>query len=64
MGQARMQTKRRKIVDDDEQMQMNVPMAGNQSNQMQMNGQNVDHSQSQNLYGPERKNSQLEPVED
>ena len=64
MGQARMQTKRRKVVDDDEQMQMNVPMAGDQLNQMQMNGQNVDLSQSQNLYGPERKNSQLEAVED
>ena len=62
MGQVRMQTKRRKIVDDDEQM--NIPMAGDQPNQMQMNGQNVNHSQSQNLYGPERKNSQLEPVED
>ena len=62
MGQVRMQTKRRKIVDDDEQM--NIPMAGDQPNQMQMNGQNVNHSQSQNLYGPERKNSQLEAVED
>ena len=58
-----MQTKRRKVVDDDdEQMQMNVPMAGDQPNQM--NGQNADHGQSQNLYGPERKNSQLEAVED
>ena len=59
-----MQTKRRKVVDDDEQMQINVPMAGDQPNQMQMNGQNVDPNQSQNLYGPERKNSQLEAVED
>ena len=59
-----MQTKRRKVVDDDEQMQMNVPMAGDQPNQMQMNGQNVDPNQSQNLYGPERKNSQLEAVDD
>ena len=59
-----MQTKRRKVVDDDEQMQMNVPMAGDHPNQMQMNGQNVGPNQSQNLYGPERKNSQLEAVED
>ena len=59
-----MQTKRRKVVDDDEQMQMNVPMAGDHPNQMQMNGQNVDPNQSQNLYGPERKNSQLEAVDD
>ena len=45
MGQVRMQTKRRKIVDD-EQMQMNAPMAGDVPNQMQMNGQNVDPNQS------------------
>ena len=64
MGQARMQTKRRKIVDDDEQMQMNAPMAGDHPNQMQMNGQNVDPNQSQNLYGSERKSNLLEAVED
>ena len=64
MGQARMQTKRRKIVDDDEQMQMNAPMAGDHPNQMQMNGQNVDPNQSQNLYGSERKNNLLEAVDD
>jgi hypothetical protein len=64
MGQARMQTKRRKIVDDDEQMQMNAPMAGDHPNQMQMNGQNVDPNQSQNLYGSERKSNLLEAVDD
>ena len=42
MGQARMQTKRRKIVDEDDQMQMNAPLAGDDPNQMQMNGQNFD----------------------
>ena len=50
MGQARMQTKRRKVVDEVDQkhanMNMNVPMAGDDPNQMQMNDQNPDHSQS------------------
>ena len=45
-------------------MQMNAPMAGDDPNQMQMNDQNVDHSQSQNVYGPERKNNFLEAVDD
>ena len=43
---------------------MNMPMAGDDPNQMQMNDQNIDHSQSQNLYGPERKNNLLEEVDD
>ena len=43
---------------------MNAPMAGDDPNQMQMNDQNVDHSQSQNIYGPERKNTHLEAVDD
>lgn len=46
MGQARIQTKRRKVVDDIDPMQMNAPMVGDGPNQMQMNDQNVDHSQS------------------
>ena len=46
MGQARIHTKRRKVVDDNDQMQMNAPMAGDGPNQMQMNEQNVDQSQS------------------
>ena len=56
--------KRRKIVNQEDQMQMNMPMAGDDPNQMQMNDQNIDHSQSQNLYGPERKNNLLEEVDD
>ena len=38
MGQARIQnSKRRKMDDDNDPMQMNAPMAGNDPNQMHMN---------------------------
>ena len=45
-------------------MQMNAPMAGDDPSQMHMNNQNVDHSQSQNIFGPERKNTYLEENDD
>ena len=51
MGQARMQTKRRKVnEEEDAQIPMNVPMnapmAGDGPNQMQDNNQSAEHSQS------------------
>ena len=51
MGQARMQSKRRKVnEEEDAQIPMNVPMnapiAGDGPNQMQEDNQNPEHSQS------------------
>ena len=51
MGQARMQSKRRKVnEEEDAQIPMNVPMnapmAGDGPNQMQDDNQNAEHSQT------------------
>ena len=49
MGQARMQSKRRKVNEEENDqipmnMPMNAPMAGDGINQMQDNNQNAEHS--------------------
>ena len=49
MGQARMQSKRRKVNEEEDDqipmnMPMNAPMAGDGINQMQDNIQNAEHS--------------------
>ena len=51
MGQARMQSKRRKVNEEENDqipmnMPMNAPMAGDGPNQMQDNNQSAEHSQS------------------
>ena len=51
MGQARMQSKRRKVNEEEDDqipmnMPMNAPMAGDGPNQMQDNNQSAEHSQS------------------
>ena len=47
MGQARMHSKRRKVNEEEnDQIPMNAPMAGDGPNQMQDNNQSAEHSQS------------------